>query len=509
MIAFVLSVLVPLILWGCLLSGCASKAEIPRISEAQDPMSQVPVNHFENWKPTTETLSGASDIRTSSVIASAPSGFTEGKVHGLVELVDVGLRTNPTTKKSWEEARSAAAGLGIAESAWLPALTAQFQGGFWRYPFPVPGTPVSLAGSSVSPSLHLSWSLFDKSRPAEIDRATEQLLAMNLSLNRNHQEVMYQIQHAFYGLIASRARVLAAEATLKQSTRNADSIRAQLEKGLATQPEYLMAVQDQAKAAYELQTARGTVMEKEAELAEHLGMRPDQNLETVTLDSQDLPADSEHSADEIIDSALENRPDLGAKLATLRARDAEIRKAEANYWPQLLLAGDAGMKVWNYYNAEQDSAQQGSQPVHTTQPVIDGYLQMNWNLFQGFSGVNSVAEAEAKRNAAQADYETLQLRIMKEIWKAYAEFKTSVRKREFAIAMLKASEKAYEGAQKSYEQGVITVISLILAERNLAQARYTEIDSKASLLQAAASLVYASGSGGQETLASSGTGMMR
>lgn len=155
------------------------------------------------------------------------------------------------------------------------------------------------------------------------------------------------------------------------------------------------------------------------------------------------------------------------------------------------------MKVWNYYNAEQNSAQFGSQPVHTTQPVVDGYLQMNWNLFQGFSGVNSVAEAEAKRNAAQADYENLQLKIMKEIWKAYAEFKTSIRKREFAVAMLKASEKAYEGAQRSYDQGVITVISLILAERNLAQARYTEIDSKASLLQAAASLVYASGTGGQ------------
>ena len=477
-----------------LISGCVSKGESPRITETYNPMSQVPVNHFDHWKPSTETVSGAADIRTSSVIPPAPVGFAPGKVHDLVELVDVGLRANPTTKKSWEEARSAAAGLGIAESAWLPALTAQFTGGYWRYPFPAPATAIGLAGNSINPNLHLSWTLFDRTRPAEIDRATEQLLAMNLSLNRNHQEVMYQVQQAFYGLIAARAKVHAAEATLKQSTRNADSVRAQLEKGLSTQPEYLMAVQDQAKAAYELQTTRGQVMEKEAELAEHLAMRPDQNLETVTLDSQDLPADSERSADEIIDAALENRPDLGAKLASLRARDAEIRKAEANYWPQLLVAGDAGMKLWNYYNAEQNVAQVGYQPVHTTQPVVDGYLQMNWNLFQGFSGVNSVAEAEAKRNAAQAEYETLQLKIMKEIWKAYAEFKTAVRKREFAIAMLKASEKAYEGAQKSYEQGVITVISLILAERNLAQARYTEIDSKSSLLLAAASLVYASGS---------------
>lgn len=129
---------------------------------------------------------------------------------------------------------------------------------------------------------------------------------------------------------------------------------------------------------------------------------------------------------------------------------------------------------------------------------------MDWNLFEGFSGVNSVKAAEAKRNAAQADFDALQLKIMKEVWKAYAEFKTSSRKREFAIAMLKASEKSYEGALKAYENGVATVIELITAERNLAQARYTEIDSRTSLLVSAAALVYASGTG--EPSASFGAG---
>jgi len=289
--------------------------------------------------------------------------------------------------------------------------------------------------------------------------------------------------------------VEAGLATLKQSTRNAESIRKQLDNGLATQPEYLMAAQDQAKAAYELQNLRGAVMVKEAELAEAMGLRPDLQLKTVSLDKHDLPVDSERSADEIIDAALQSRPDLSARLADLRAKDAEIRKAEANYWPQFTLALQGGWKLWNYHNSEQNSAQVGYQQVSTSQPLMSAGVEMNWNLFEGFAGLNSVRSAEAKRNAAQAEFDALQLKVMKEVWKAYAEFKTSARKREFAVAMLKASEKSYEGALKSYEQGVATVIELITAERNLAEARYTEIDSRSSLLVAAASLVYASGTG--------------
>lgn len=87
-------------LMGILLAGCMTKGDSPRIDETFDPMRQVPVNHFENWKPSTETVSGAADIRTSSVIPAAPAGFTRGKVHDLVELVDLGLRSNPTTKKA-------------------------------------------------------------------------------------------------------------------------------------------------------------------------------------------------------------------------------------------------------------------------------------------------------------------------------------------------------------------------------------------------------------------------
>ena len=68
--------------------------------------------------------------------------------------------------------------------------------------------------------------------------------------------------------------------------------------------------------------------------------------------------------------------------------------------------------------------------------------------------------------------------------------------------MLKASEKTYEAATASFQQGLVTVIELITAERNLAAARYTEIDSKRAILDSAASLLFSAGSQeDQKTLA--------
>ena len=120
-------------------------------------------------------------------------------------------------------------------------------------------------------------------------------------------------------------------------------------------------------------------------------------------------------------------------------------------------------------------------------------LTMEWTLFDGFERSNAVHEAEARKEASKAQLEALRLEIMRDIWKAYADTKTALEKREFALALLKAAEESYAATQESYTQGFSTVIELLSAQKDLAHARYTEIDSRATLLRSAATLVYASG----------------
>jgi len=467
------------------LAGCSHPAYPPEIAHVLAPELAAPATRHADWRP---VPSPAPQPAASSVEVAAKAWIEPRKEYKLSDLVDLGLRANPATRAAWEQARAAAAGLGIAESVWLPVLTAKANAGYGQQTEAV----FLFRGFTSTPSLGLSWMLFDQSRPAKIDQATQQLLATNFSFNRVHQKVAYDIQKSFFAHNAALAQVQAAEATVRQTGMNAASVRAQLERGLATRPDLLLAEQDKAQADYELQAALGKVSDTRAELAESLGLTPDIELKMAGIDSLPVPGAIEANADELIDQALGQRPDLAARLAELRAKEADIKKAEAAFLPTVSLNAKAGASVFDYRYL--------SGPAPLPNDIRAGYLDygaglaFEWNLFEGWASTNAVRQATARRDAARAEFDALKLQIVKEVWKSYANVKTALRKREFAMALLKAAEKSYEALGESYANGLSTAIDLLTAERNLAHARSTEIESRANLLNAVATLVYATGS---------------
>lgn len=474
-----------------ILGGCGFPVHKPSIAEALDPEFAAPHTNYSTWHSHSGQANSFDGTGSPSAIAGNALVVPQ-KIYNLSDLVDLGLRANPATRSAWEQALAAAAGLGIAEATWLPVLTAKVNASYAQQTEAV----FLFRGFTTVPSLGLSWTLFDNGRPAKIDQATQQLLAANFAFNRVHQKVAFEVQRAFFALNEAQAQVAAAEATVQQTGKNAESVQAQLAQGMATRPEVLLAIQDKAKADYELQAARGKVSVARADLAESLGLTPNIDIKTVAIDEIPLPGEIEATADGLIDRALGQRPDLASRLAELRAREAEIRKAGAAFWPTVSLNAKAGSTIFNYKYLS------GPVPLPNDN-VRAGYLDygagisFEWNLFEGFASANAVKQATAKREAAQAEFDALQLQIIKEVWKAYADVKTALRKREYAVALLMASEQSYAALKESYANGLSTVIELLTAERNLASARMTEIESRTTLLQSAAALVYAAGSSGE------------
>ena len=212
-------------------------------------------------------------------------------------------------------------------------------------------------------------------------------------------------------------------------------------------------------------------------------------MQLIDLSKLPLPAGLVQSVEKIVDQALEQRPDLMARLAELRAREAEVKRARAEFWPKISLKGMIGNQYWGsvHTNPPGNESYSGSNMVDTAM------INVEWTLFDGFERSNTVREAEAMKEASIAQLESFRLEIMRDIWKAYADTKTTLEKREFALALLKAAEESYDATQESYNHGFSTVIELLSAQKDLARARYTEIDSRANLLRSAATLVYASG----------------
>jgi outer membrane protein len=456
------------------------------IDRARDPYASAPSAAERPWTPPPDALPAPAAV-PGLRITPEPD-----RVYDLPALIDLALRANPSTRRAWEEARASAARLGLAESAWLPVLAVRAAGGTSRVEQRVATGPLFTAGPSLTPLFTLQWILLDFGRrAADTDRAAQELLASNLRFNRTHQDVTYAVQRTFYGYDATQARVGAAEATLKSAVAVEQAADARMAQGLATQTEVLLARQERARAQYELQASRRGVADAGSALADALGISPAALPRIVGLAELPLPSGLAGSVEEAMDRALATRPDLAARLATLRAREAEVRRARAEFLPRLGLAGSGGGTTGRF------KAEGIDRRFGYVEPLYAGFLEFSWTLFDGFARENAVRAAEARRGEAEAEVTALQLETLRTVWKSYADVQVALLQVDFAEALLAASLDAYDAAFTSYTAGLADILDLLAAERDLAHARTTRIDSRAELLNSAAALAFAVGDSGE------------
>jgi outer membrane protein TolC len=463
------------------LSGCA---ELPVPTRA--PYTAAPRSSSAPWQAPARVTA-----ERSRTLASLGTPINPDIVYGLADLIDFAHRSNPETRRAWEEARAAAAQAARAEAAYYPTLFAMASGGTSRVTdqAPPPIGTFTVEGPGVNPKLQLDWILLDFGRRrSTVERGGQELLRANFAFNRKLQEIAFAVARGYFGLDASRARVLAARATLESAMAVEEAVGARLERGLATRPDLLLARQERARAAYEVEDALGAVSDAQAALADSLGIPPTALMRVADLSAVPLPTELPESVEQIIDRALARRPDLASRLAVLRAREAEERRARAEFWPRLSLSGSVDQAVQRYRVGPPFGR------FTTNETEYGAFLNFQWKLFDGFERENALREATSLRSAAEADLAALELRAIRDVWKAYADVKTALRKHEYALALLTASEEAYASTLESYRTaGLATVLDLLAAERDLARARTTEIQSRAELLTTSAALTFAAG----------------
>ena len=298
--------------------------------------------------PTPSVPWSAPDLRgyTSLLKSAEPSPIDQQKRYSLVELIDIAERVNPETRVAWEAARQAAIGVGLVESEYFPVLTLSALGGYQSEAFPAP-KDVAPSGffranlNQILPTLNLRWLLLDFGRRGNAwDAAKERLLAANLGFNRKHQEIIFNVQRAFLGLTSLRGKIAVAQSAVDSARAVRESAEAQLRNGLATIPEVSLARQQEAQAAFDLEDVLATERDAQVALAESIGIPPTTPIQVTDFSALPPPAALEDSADKVIDQTLERRPDLIAKVAALRGKEAEVRRARAAYFPTLSLVSN-------------------------------------------------------------------------------------------------------------------------------------------------------------------------
>jgi outer membrane protein TolC len=137
--------------------------------------TDIPERYRRQVAPTPSTYWQAPALRDyTRVLKSTEAPLIDpNKRYELPELIDLAQRVNPETRVAWEAARRAALAVGLVESEYCPALAS------WRRVGRREGAP---------------------SREPRVQR--------------KHQQIVFAVQRAYYGLTSVRARIAVAQSSL-------------------------------------------------------------------------------------------------------------------------------------------------------------------------------------------------------------------------------------------------------------------------------------------------------
>ena len=435
------------------------------------------------WHPSTEQQIIRDGRR------SNPPAFRidSDRVHSLADLIDLAETHNPETRVAWENARAQAAALGIARSELFPTLAAVALGGVDRNEAGIGSRFYRQTLPAFQLSLDLNYTIFDfGARRGGINAESARLLASNFGFNDVHRRLIYDVSQAYYRLLNAAGQEEAAGASLVNAQAVQQAAEERLRNGLATLPDVLEARSATAQAQYDLQAVLGAEEIARGELATALGASATTRIRVQPLSDVPTPDSVSDTVEEAIHRALEQRPDLEAKVAHVRVAQAEQQQARAAFYPSLSVS--ANPRAQSLYILQQ------TLPWGHTAGLAGGVaLSLNWTVFDGGARRSRLAQSEAHIRETEARVGAARDQIEDQVWTAYSNLNTAFRQREAATALVTAATQSYSAALESYNYGVRNLLDVTNAQKVLAQARSTDILARTQVLAALADLAFRTG----------------
>lgn len=421
---------------------------------------------------------------------SAITRFSESKTYDLGSLIDLGLATHPATRAAWFQARAAAAAVGEARAPYYPKITAGFEGGSDQWYTPSANAPDNFRREQATTILSMEYLLLDFGRrTADVRRTLAALDAAGLIYERKLQKVVFDVQRTYFAHEAALRHQEAATALVEAARMAEETVKKEVCTGLSATPELLTAQKNLLAANYELESAAALVRTTLGDLCVAAGLPANSRL---SLSDSHLPASTlslRESAGKLIESALATRPDLAARAADVREREASTLRARADFLPEVRLEGKYACSAFEY------DARAGK--VHGSYAEdLNGYgafLVAKWDLFDGFERVSRLKKKKAEEQASREDLEQTRLDATRDVWTAYQDNLSAAARVNYAEGFVASAGESFEAARTAYENGLATVAEFSDAAGQLALARSTRADAVAGYSTSLAALAFAAG----------------
>jgi len=259
-----------------------------------------------------------------------------------------------------------------------------------------------------------------------------------------------------------------------------------------------LARQQAAQATFDLEEVQARERDAQVALAESIGILPTEPLRVV--DFSKFACASQLGRVCRRGSSIEpwNKGRTSwRKSPFIGEKEANVRRARTAYYPTLTFQGEAG----DAFGRAQLNLEGNTLPwASAQQPVWDVGITLSWPIFEGGARKRKLEIARSEREAARRDLDDTRDKAISQVWRFYTDTKLAIRRLGVAAALVDASEKSYEQTFEAYQNGLSSLVDVLAARRELSQARYTQLETRATLLESTAALAFASGDLGPQLL---------
>ncbi|OWT57633.1 TolC family protein [Candidimonas nitroreducens] len=400
---------------------------------------------------------------------------TPGKAPlSLLDAVQRALCHDPRTRKAWAYIAAQRGALGVSRAAYLPTLSAS--GSIARIHQHVsytdlPGYESTLDTRSTQVGLTLDWVLYDFGlRAAHLEQSRQLLNAANASRDATLQSVFLDTVHAYYDAQTDLTLRDAARETERIAHESFDIAQAKFAAGAATLADKLQAQTAYSQATLKRIQAESRLRSAIGTLALALGLDPATPVRLpAAVDHGKHRSDYRSAVDSLVRQALAHNPEIAQAEAQLKAARAEADVARSQDRPRLSLTA---------------SLDRSDTPIDevTTRQIINNRsvgLQLTIPIFDGFSRRHQVYEADAQVRVKQAELDDARKSVAQQVWKSDEAFTSGLQAVATAESLLASARQSVRVALGRYKAGVGSLLELLRAQSDLADAQQQRIQALA------------------------------
>jgi outer membrane protein len=317
-----------------------------------------------------------------------------------------------------------------------------------------PANPANPTSTLVVGRATANYEVFSLRKFSELSRTKAEIASAEAGELEQRFQAALETESSYYGVLVNQELSQVADERAERAKQGLAIARARVSSGAAVQTDSLQLVLELTRAQVERLRQANALRTAQLELGRRVGASG--RVDAVPPDTTPAPR-LPLSLVEALRVGLDQGPQYNAARANERSADAALRAQRGDYLPVFSIGGS--------------HQRYDTQLFPGASNVTSVTFSLSFPLWNNGQREIEVSRARVNRDVARTIREDLERAVRRDVSSAYDGYQTSTAAVELAKVGVTVAQQNYRMQELRYRSGASTILDLLDAQVNLAQAQ--------------------------------------